>query len=44
MQYEAPRTLEAASALLAGAAGTARVLAGGTDLLVQIRAGRSSRT
>lgn len=39
MQYEAPRTLEAASALLAGAAGTARVLAGGTDLLVQLRAG-----
>jgi aerobic carbon-monoxide dehydrogenase medium subunit len=39
MQYEAPQTLEAATALLAGAAGTARVLAGGTDLLVQLRSG-----
>lgn len=37
MQYEAPQTLEAASALLAGADGVARVLAGGTDLLIQMR-------
>jgi carbon-monoxide dehydrogenase medium subunit len=37
MQYEAPQTLEAASELLAGAGGVVRVLAGGTDLLVQMR-------
>lgn len=38
MQYESPDTLEAAAKLLAGAKGDARVLAGGTDLLVQMRA------
>ncbi len=38
MRYEAPDTLEAATALLGGADGEARVLAGGTDLLVQMRA------
>jgi aerobic carbon-monoxide dehydrogenase medium subunit len=37
VQYEAPQTLNDASALLAGASGVARVLAGGTDLLVQMR-------
>ncbi len=37
MRYEAPETLDAAVALLAGAAGDARVLAGGTDLLVQLK-------
>ena len=37
MQYEAPETLEAATALLAGAGGEVRVLAGGTDLLIQMR-------
>ena len=39
MRYEAPQTFEAAVALLAAASGDARVLAGGTDLLVQLRSG-----
>ena len=40
MSFEAPQTLAAAIALLAGANGVARVLAGGTDLLIQMRGGR----
>jgi len=40
MRYAAPETLDAALALMADLGGTARVLAGGTDLLVQMRAGR----
>src|SRR5262247_3574657 len=38
MRYEAPDTAEGAVALLSGAPGDARILAGGTDLLVQMRA------
>jgi CO/xanthine dehydrogenase FAD-binding subunit len=39
MQYEAPGSLDEAVAILAKANGDARILAGGTDLLVQLRAG-----
>jgi carbon-monoxide dehydrogenase medium subunit len=39
MRYEAPRTVEGAVALLAGAGGSAQVLAGGTDLLVRMKSG-----
>jgi CO/xanthine dehydrogenase FAD-binding subunit len=39
MRYEAPDTIKAAVGLLSKAKGTSRILAGGTDLLVQIRSG-----
>ena len=38
MRYEAPKSLDAAVAMLAGADGASRVLAGGTDVLVQLHA------
>ena len=37
VHYEAPATASAAVALLAGASGPAKVLAGGSDLLIQMR-------
>jgi carbon-monoxide dehydrogenase medium subunit len=40
--YAAPRTVEEAIGLLKSANGAARVLAGGTDLLVQLRTGMTS--
>jgi carbon-monoxide dehydrogenase medium subunit len=36
LRYEAPETLQAAVALLAGESGPARILAGGTDVIVQM--------
>ncbi len=39
MRYEAPESTKAAAKLLLGAKGSAKVLAGGTDLLVQLRSG-----
>src|SRR3990172_9934323 len=40
IRYETPKTVRSAVALLSGANGRARVLAGGTDLLIQMRSGR----
>lgn len=40
-QYAAPRSIAEAVALLEGGNGDARILAGGTDLLVQMRSGRA---
>ncbi len=37
VQFEAPATVDKAVTLLAGATGETRILAGGTDLLVQLR-------
>ena len=39
MRYEAPRTVKNAVSLLAGASGSAQILAGGTDLLVRMKSG-----
>ena len=38
MRYEAPETLDAAVALLGDANGGSKVMAGGTDVLVQLHA------
>jgi carbon-monoxide dehydrogenase medium subunit len=40
MRFETPTTAEAAAQLLSGAKGLAKPLAGGTDLLIQMRTGR----
>jgi CO/xanthine dehydrogenase FAD-binding subunit len=41
LNFAAPTTIDEATKLLAGAAGLAKPLSGGTDLLVQLRSGRT---
>jgi CO/xanthine dehydrogenase FAD-binding subunit len=41
LSFTAPTTVDEAVKILAGASGLAKVLAGGTDLLVQLRSGRT---
>ena len=40
LSFAAPTSVDEAVKILAGASGVAKVLAGGTDLLVQLRSGR----
>src|SRR5467141_574218 len=40
LNFTSPKTVDEAVKILAGASGMAKVLAGGTDLLVQLRSGR----
>src|SRR6267143_3829173 len=40
LSFTAPTSVDEAVKILAGASGMAKVLAGGTDLLVQLRSGR----
>lgn len=40
LSFTAPTTIDEAVKILAGASGSAKVLSGGTDLLVQLRSGR----
>jgi carbon-monoxide dehydrogenase medium subunit len=40
LNYQAPSTVQEAVRILAGATGVAKILSGGTDLLVQLKSGR----